>query len=201
MVDRGREVLSAGKDGTLRLWDVGAGTQIRMAGTSGGTPVLGLAHSSTSGLAWMVLGDGALEAVDIRADEGATAVRRVAGRPVALHAIAVSDCGNFVASGARDGVVALWDVRNTGANQGPMIQWRRSTACVEDMVFSPGSSSELLVTTFDGLPYRARLSPSGREVEVVEELAGVDCDPVRGVRCGADGSLWTGADDGNLRRY
>jgi proteasomal ATPase-associated factor 1 len=39
IVERGRNVLSAGKDGTLRLWDVSAGQQIRSMPTYGYGPI------------------------------------------------------------------------------------------------------------------------------------------------------------------
>ncbi|KAI5116712.1 hypothetical protein M0805_003224 [Coniferiporia weirii] len=39
IISRGRNVLSAAKDGTMRLWDVGGGTQIRVVGSRGYSPI------------------------------------------------------------------------------------------------------------------------------------------------------------------
>ena len=104
-------------------------------------------------------------------------------------------CWRGLASGSRSGVVRVYDVR---AELGkPLYAWRRNGACVEDLVFL---GNELLVATEDGLPYRAALR-EGDGAHVVEELVGVDCDPVRGVRYTQDGAVWVGGDDGVLRKY
>lgn len=60
-----------------------------------------------------------------------------------------------------------------------------------------GDELGLAVATSDGLPFVADVSS---EVKVAAELAGVDCDPVRGVRTrGTD--VWCASDDAVVRKW
>ncbi|EJD35492.1 WD40 repeat-like protein [Auricularia subglabra TFB-10046 SS5] len=180
MRGRGRTVLSCGKDGTLRQWDVGAGAQLGLSTSTASAPILKMALDDAEGRAWLALGDGALEAHDLSA-------RSMTGRTAlpgaALYAVALDAPPHRVAAGALDR---------------PLLGGRRNGACVEDLAFDP-SDGTLCAVMEDGLAYRARVD-EGR-ISVVEELVGPDCDPLRGVRVTAGGAVWTVADDGIVRKY
>lgn len=193
IIERGRTVLSCAKDGTARLWDVGAGSQAGMWAARGSAPIFKMALGAASNLAWLALGDGCIEAHDLSAPAGAPVLRSEPGAaPSAAHAVTVAPDGALVAAGSRAGFVRVYDVR--ASLDAPLYAWRRNGACVEDLAFDGGA---LLVAAEDGLAYRVQLDG----LRVVEEFVGVDCDPVRGVRCTKDGAVWTGGDDGVLRRY
>ncbi|EJD35493.1 WD40 repeat-like protein [Auricularia subglabra TFB-10046 SS5] len=192
MRDRGRTVLSCGKDGTLRQWDVSEGAQLGFSTSTESAPILKMAVNDAEGKAWLALGDGALEAHDL---SSRTMIGGTALPGAALHAVALDAPRHRVAAGARDGVVRLWDARALGR---PVLSWRRNGACVEDLVFDL-SDGTLCAAMEDGLAYRARVDEAS--ISVIEELVGPDCDPLRGVRVTAGGAVWTAADDGLVRKY
>ncbi|KAH7097676.1 WD40 repeat-like protein [Auriculariales sp. MPI-PUGE-AT-0066] len=204
LLDRGREVLSSAKDGTVRLWDVGQGEQTWMGVATGSAPVLSMtASASDTRTVWLALGDGALERLDIRSSTNVTPLRLEAPidrPPAALHTVTISQDGSHIASGARDGVTTLRDIRSPTV---PLARWARTGSCIEGLAFAPSSSvgtkRDLIVATEDGLPYRTRIGTDG-EVAVEEEYVGAECDPVRAVRWTGSG-IWTASADGVVRRY
>ncbi|KAH9912264.1 WD40 repeat-like protein [Amylocystis lapponica] len=155
IISRGRTLLSGGKDGTLRLWDVSSGTQIRAlsAGSATYTPVLALsvgerleggdaamdvdtdvdAREVDTGdkVAMCGLQDGSFEAVDLRVKRAVfrSAPLKDAG---SLHTLDYAPQHGLVATGAARGLVALYDVRALGA---PLTTFRRNGAAVEDVRF------------------------------------------------------------------
>jgi WD40 repeat protein/predicted Ser/Thr protein kinase len=103
----GRRALSAGDDGTLRLWDVPLGRQIRtLAGHSGGITSAALSLDGTRALTggrdevvrlWDLASGATLQAVHAR------------GGPVLK--VALSPDGQHALSRTTTGVVQLWDLR------------------------------------------------------------------------------------------
>ncbi|OBZ73829.1 Proteasomal ATPase-associated factor 1 [Grifola frondosa] len=215
IIARGRNILSGSKDGTLRLWDVPSGAQIRALPTGGGT------YSPVLVLVWANDGkgpDGSFEMFDLRTKRAAfrSPVGGLGARS-ALHTLAYDGAGGLVVTGSAVGLVALYDIRALGKE--PVVTFRRNEAAIEDVAFirlqsqsfalAPQASVQapdnsgleeegLVIATGDGLPYVASVRPSGPHVRA--ELVGTDCDPVRLVKV-VRGQVWTAADDGIVRRY
>lgn len=111
-----------------------------------------------------------------------------------LHAIAYHPDKYHIATGSGDGIIKIYDTRSLEA--GPVHTVKRSGGCIEDLTFT--DTGDLLVATFDGLPFRLNIGAD--DPYVGEELAGVDCDPVRVIRALGD-RVWTAGDDGLVRCY
>ena len=114
-----------------------------------------------------------------------------------LESMAYSSVDHILATGSRKGIITVYDTRQISA---PLFSFQRSEASVEDMVFVPAEGNEvrLAIASADGLPYVASIRPEGPQV--VEELVGYNCDPVRNIRI-AGTNLWTTGDDGIIRKY
>ncbi|RPD64431.1 WD40 repeat-like protein [Lentinus tigrinus ALCF2SS1-7] len=162
IISRGRNVLSGAKDGTVRLWDIPSGAQIRSfaAGTNHFIPVLALSTGerwkeadgatddgqqpeanadprevdTSDKVVFCALQDGSFELFDLRTKDGV--YRSPAGRPgtrSALQTIAYSPEAGLLATGSASGLVSLYDVRTLG--HGPVVSFRRNEAPVEDLAF------------------------------------------------------------------
>lgn len=114
-----------------------------------------------------------------------------------LDSMAYSSADHILAVGSRTGVVTIYDTRQLTT---PLFSFQRNGASIEDLVVVSAENGEvrLAVASADGLPYIASIRPEGPQV--LEELVGYDCDPVRGIKV-AGGSIWTAGDDGLIRRY
>ncbi|KAI0731153.1 WD40 repeat-like protein [Earliella scabrosa] len=162
IIARGRNVVSGSKDGTLRLWDIPSGAQIRTlaAGTNHFVPVLALstrvrwqdADGSTDDgntdaapdprevetsdkVVFCALQDGSFELFDLRTKRAT--FRSPTGRSgtrSALQTIAYAPEHNLVATGSASGLVSLYDTRTLGSNT-TVVSFRRNEAPVEDLVF------------------------------------------------------------------
>ncbi len=226
IIARGRNVLSSSKDGTIRLWDVGSGQQIKVmaAGSGKFSPVLALdcgvkgsgwslkpndgeqAANETSldprevetsdKVAWCGLQDGSFEAFDLGSKRS---VCRSSASAYPINAIAYSDAEHLLATASTKGVLSVYDTRSLSTR---ITSFSRNTASIESVQFIRSHSRVgLVIGTEDGLPYVAGLEPEGPKV--LAELVGVDCDGVRGVKVGGDNGdqVWTAGDDGVLRMY
>lgn len=126
-----------------------------------------------------------------------------------LHAIAYKADRHLLATGSAHGVISIYDTRALGVGKAPLVQCQRNGACVEDLAFVEGDSESgsrvsLAVATVDGLPFRLGLGIGGDAEPlspyVMEELVGLDCDPVRVVRVRGN-DMWIAGDDGVVRKY
>jgi len=146
------------------------------------------------------LQDGSFEAFDLGTKRPVYQSFSGTGRRSALYSITYSSSHNLLATGSVDGVVTLFDTRSLST---PLTSFSRNTACIDDLAFTDtGNSADdvgLVVVSGDGLPYVASVRPEGPGV--LAELVSGDCDGVRVVRVGAEGEIWTAADDGVVRRY
>ncbi|KAG8878841.1 hypothetical protein FRB97_002168 [Tulasnella sp. 331] len=234
IIERGKNVVSCAKDGTVRLWDVGTGKQIRMMGTESWSPVLKMAcganttqiHSALSSngqgpatapatsfmdgevgthdkVLCLALQNGHFGILDLNTKMAVYNPTPQATSPP-LHAIAYNADRHLIATGSSEGIVSVHDTRALGVNKGTLFRCQRNGACVEDLAFaeqtrsSTSSSAELVVGTVDGLPFRLAIDGAGPRV--VEELVGLDCDPIRVVRAVA-GHVWITGDDGLVRKF
>ncbi|KAF7982723.1 hypothetical protein HWV62_26584 [Athelia sp. TMB] len=214
IIGRGRNVLSASADGTLRLWDVGGGAQLRAIRARGGITAIALgdgaltsAHTGaqderevgTEGvIVFCALQDGGWEALDLALG---TSLFRSAPSPSPLTAIAYSATGRLATGSAR-GVVSVYPT--AALTSTPTQIFARNAAEITDLAFAPAG---LVVGTDDGLPFIAAFGAGGEEgeeegvrVRVRAELVGSDCDAVRVVRV-RGGEVWVAGDDGVVRVY
>lgn len=228
IISRGRNVLSGAKDGTVRLWDVASGNQIRMAGTQKYTAVLSMAAGDRGEAVFAEPPDGeglgdAKTPLSVDSREVDTADKLVfcgladgsveafdlstklsvlylPGKSSSgLHALAYSPRHSLFATGSSTGVVRVHDTRSLSK---PLVAFQRNNASIEDIawVAFEGGDVGLAIATEDGLPYVAHVRPEGPSV--CAELAGPDCDAIRSVKVHAEtGAVWTAGDDGVVRRY
>ena len=229
IISRGRNVLSGSKDGTVRLWDVSSGNQIRMMGTQKYTGVLSMAAGDRGDAVFERPPDGEVVEGETRTPlsvdprEVDTADKLVfcglsdgsaevfdlttklsvthlpAKTSAGLHAIAYSPKHSLLATGSSTGIIRVHDTRSLPR---PLVSFQRNNASIEDVAWMsfPGGDVGLAIATEDGLPYVAHVRPEGPSV--CAELVGPDCDAVRCVRVhGETGAIWTAGDDGVVRRY
>ncbi|KAI0629277.1 WD40 repeat-like protein [Trametes polyzona] len=187
IIARGRNVLSGSKDGTVRLWDVPSGSQIRTlaAGSNHFVPVLALsscenwqapeksgdAQDGSDGLdprevetsdkvVFCALQDGTFELFDLRTKRAAfRSSAALNGARSALQALAYSSAHNLLATGSASGLTSIYDVRSLEA--GPALTFRRNEAPIENLSFVDLSSAGFNLSS----------SPSGGSTKV--ESSGV----------------------------
>ncbi|KAI0090242.1 WD40 repeat-like protein [Irpex rosettiformis] len=228
IIARGRTILSASKDASLRLWDVSSGTQIRMICTKNLTSINAISAGEKSEsvftpppddisssppepnadprevetadkVVWSALANGNFEVFDLNTKLPVYYYEPPTPRPSSLESIAYSSAHSLLATGSLNGVVMVYDTRSLGT---PLTSFKRNGASIEDVAFISSTSSGevgLAIATSDGLPYVASIRPEGPSVRA--ELIGTDCDGVRCVRVGSEGTVWTAGDDGIVRRY
>jgi len=230
IISRGRNILSSSKDGTVRLWDVPSGAQIRSLGVAGFVPALCMSVGERGEGAFLqppdgeeggkpallddrevetadkiifcALQDGTFQAFDLGTKQSIFhSVSQHGSSP--LYSIAYAPSSSLVATGSSTGIISVYDTRSLNT---PLASFSRNGAAVENLVFIdvPSSSGSreagLAVATEDGLPYVVGVRPEGPVVQA--ELIGTDCDAVRCIRAGGpDGEVWTASDDGIVRKY
>ena len=138
----GNQVISASNDGTLRLWDVQLGRQIRtFAGHSGAVTSLALAAAGDRALSGGE--DGSLRVWQVATGQ---LVRQLAARGGAVLKVALAPNGRLALSRSAGGTVQLWDLDSGRELRALDVAPRRLVA----VAFSP-----------DG-----RLAITGRNIEV-----------------------------------
>jgi proteasomal ATPase-associated factor 1 len=205
----GKEVLSASKDGTIRLWNVGEGKEVRK---------------------WSVERKRAIEGIIVLEDEDILASMGMEGEERIMLAstkdgvavvpwtkpgwfvpkpeevehqlsMAYSSTNQLVATGHSDGIIHLRSLASLPPNgpMGPTKLFRRNESPIYSLLFA---SSDLLVGTSAGLPCRLRVEVKDEtiSVEVKEEYAGWEAVGVETWTEG-NGSVWCAGGDGGIRRY
>ncbi|KAF7313182.1 WD40 repeat-like protein [Mycena kentingensis (nom. inval.)] len=219
IVSRGRNVVSASLDGTIRLWDVSSGAQIHMLTPGGGrlSPITSISLGERAGTAlpsssphaamtdprevdtaskllFCALQTKTFEAIDLGSRETVFTSPAAAS---ALTSIAYAPTENLLATGSSKGIVDVYDTRSLDTKLASFTRGS-SQAGIADLSWA--AAKHLLIGTDDGLPYIGCISGESLGVRVAGELVGADTDAVRVLRS-VGGNVWTAADDGVVRRY
>lgn len=200
--------MSASKDGTVRLWNVSEGKEVRQWTIEGrraaeSMTVLEDEHRLRS------LGKEEEERVMLVATKEGIAIMPwtspgwFTANPDAvgqLVSLAYSPELDLIATGHTDGIIALrplTSLRPDFSSTPKLI--RRNESPVYSLFFS---SSDLYMCTAAGLPCRMSIQESDGDlkVDVKEELAGWEAV---GIECWAEGngSVWCAGGEGGIRRY
>ncbi|WVQ71464.1 hypothetical protein IAR50_001001 [Cryptococcus sp. DSM 104548] len=210
----GKTVLSGSKDGTVRLWNVAQGKELRQWAVGGSKlyPVEGLTLLEDPENLKAVGLEGQERAVLVQTQEGVWVqpedgegwLVELEGQ---LSALAF-EMGGTLALGYKSGVVEIAELSRLAkeAYTGKSKRIRRNESPIYSLALVPASQtaeSDLFVGTAAGLPCRLGVKSvaDGFEVAVQNELAGWDAVGVECIQVGSDGSVWCGGGEGGVRRY
>ncbi|KAG8731944.1 hypothetical protein FRC11_001440 [Ceratobasidium sp. 423] len=226
----GAKAISAGRDGTLRIWDLApeptsTSRQIGMIRSTGDVAINSFAVTSTSEsvtLAVLALQSGHFDLVDVEArstlfSSSAPGFEYTKNGP--LDAIDIyplpASHKYLVVTGSQRGILSLYvcAIENATVSTTSLGSCIRNGAGISDVKFiaplddSKDKYPRVLVATNDGLPYQLRVSqttdPSWPEFGVAAEYAGgPDCSPVRTIAWHAESNtVWIAGDDGVIWVY
>jgi proteasomal ATPase-associated factor 1 len=193
----GRQVLSASKDGSVRLWNVGAGSEekawrlkqpVDALVVVDGEPAAALGAEV---VAIAATADGSLTGFSLDA-ESEEPLFTTPPTDSKLITATYSPSLGLIATGHGDGTITFRRLSNLFE---PVTMVRRNEASVYSLAFDGPS---LLVGTASGLPARLSISDTV-EVEVAEEFAGWEAVGVEAWAVGE--GAWCAGADGVLRRY
>jgi len=223
IVALGRNIISASRDSTVRLWDVAASKEISCIRGESSYSAIALARRSESNfdfpkpdgegnvstasnadsrevetddkLVYCASQNGVLDVLDLRTK--GVAHRQTLGIG-SFSCLAYSSSTSLLATGTTKGVITIHDVR---ALETPMTTFCRNDALVESLSFlhNDGEQVNLVVGTEDGMAFVANIRPEGPSVEA--EIVGGDCDAVHVVKGGSKNEFWTASGDGIVRKY
>jgi WD40 repeat protein len=210
-------------DGTSRLWDVGSDKQLRSFDSQGFSGVNCIALDTQGKLLTTGLGSGMLEIWDLAAGRRIHQINRMTfprgDAPNASDRWTQEVCGGISAldvntgqyqilSGTTNGVLTLYDQRTLSSiiNEGDvnvmptLANWKRNGATINDVKFIDDKSSEVIVATSDGTPYRLGLDHGGIP-HVIDEYCGWDVDNVEAIAFDHNNRVWLAGSEGNARQY
>ncbi len=146
----GRRVVSAGRDGTIRLWDVASGHELKRAELGGKARVICLAVSRDG--RWLLTGDDqsrlslwSLDDLELQYEQK---------RSARLYGVDFSRDGRWAVTGGDDYLVRLWDARTLTE----LHHYPGHTSAVTDVAFLPDGRHALSGST-DGTIRVWRLRP------------------------------------------
>ena len=231
IVGVGKTVYSCGKDGSIRLWDVGQASKIGSTLTSEGfNPILRMSAASAANtistdpgasseeghVIYAALQNGSFNVFDTRTSTLVYA-SPLARRAHPLLSIAHDSSSQLLATGTTAGVVEIYDTRqlpsSSSSPSNPLCSFKRSDSSIDDLLFTDSSRAppSLLVATGDGFPFRVSISELSDGPQVVEEYAAHADEGVRVIRTRhrqyivndrqGEFDIWTAGDDGLARRY
>ncbi|KAH9177707.1 WD40 repeat-like protein [Lactarius sanguifluus] len=182
-------LLSAGKDGSLRTWDIRSGAQKAMWALEKPAVALAASADDTSGIIWVALADGSVQSLDAR-ESTPTLTTKLATGAAAARAIAVSGDGREIALGGADGTAVVFDVRGGAVRQ----RWRRGGAPIECVSFAPGG--RVVIGGEDGLPHVIDRAAGLH----VSELVFGNIEAARALRVSEE-FIYISGDGGVVRKY
>lgn len=220
-IGKGRFIITACRDGGLRVWEVKTGEVVAEGIWPGGSAVgveamiitrLGAATEAepTEGAEdWppefvssltvvLALSSGSLHVVSLPSLKPWSPDRQPArppSTPSSLDSLDFSPDASHLATGSRNGVVSIYAIASTSLSL--VCSWRRNESGINSIRFI--GPDRVSIAGADGLPYVARLGADG-EVVVEEEWAGLDTDPATSVRF-VDGRGFVAGSDGGVRIY
>lgn len=231
IIERGRNVLSGARDGTLRLWDVSGGKQVKVMGSQEYSSInalsLGRNTSSTSPtsdtqpeldsrevgtgdkVVFLALQNGNFECIDLRTKQSVfhSSTMQNYERHGPLTAIVYDSGSSLVATGSLSGVVAAFDARRLAS---PLCAFQRNSAGIEGLGFTRTSNAASTEESWVD-PDLAIATSDGLPYvasirpngpEVRAELAcGGDCEPIRALTVDSKGAIWLAGDEGVARMY
>ncbi|MBW0509622.1 hypothetical protein O181_049337 [Austropuccinia psidii MF-1] len=222
IIDRGKEIVTACRDGKLRVWNVAESSVISQGSwpDSDSVEVLAMAitkkrflnrlgeelpQDKSSHFIALALSSGAVHFVelpDLNPVKLSSCPELAVSSPI--NAIAFSNPSDIVAFGTRSGTVTLATLDWERSEKEDILSltilavWRRNTAAINSLNFAPNTRS-LLVAGSDGLPYQVSI---GARPVIEEELAGLNCDPVTSIRGLAETQvIFTAGKDNLIRLY
>ncbi|CDR99727.1 hypothetical protein, partial [Sporisorium scitamineum] len=199
IIGRGKNILTAGADGSIRLWDVAAPKQIRLMGSDRYSAVNCLAlqqqevqAEEESNKFVVGLASGSWQLFDTRTATAALTGSKYVFPPGAppsasdlwtqsatAGVTAIDVHGNTVVTGTSNGIVSVWDLRATTTSpsttsppSGLLTAWRRNNAEISHLRLT-NNGLDVLVATQDGLPYRAAIDSclsAGNDMQVDTEV-------------------------------
>ncbi|GES75280.1 proteasomal ATPase-associated factor 1-like [Rhizophagus clarus] len=216
IIDRGRNVLSSARDGTVRLWECGSASIIRTIGnyTCAVNKIsLGLFPSESiierkpdneidsrevatdDKLVICVLEDGNIKGIDLMSKEEAFTTKSY--RNVPLHSCAYSPKHNLVAVGSAEGVIEVFDIRNIK----DLFAIQRNDSTIYDLVFIE-ETGDLLIGQGDGSAFQIPTVLTSNISQASQEFIGFDMDPIYSIREINNGKfIYAAGRDGSLRRF
>lgn len=199
----GREVLSAAKDGTVRLWNVGEAKEVRK--WTSPHPIEGMVVISDQDLAIdadvivVASADGTITGFSLSESASSEPLFTLPpALPAKLLSIAYSPTLGLVATGHANGVIALRTVSSLRDGAPPTLI-RRNEGTVLSLAFD---STSLLVGTGSGLPARLSVGITDGKItaQTAEEYAGWEPIAVEAWAVGSSDVFCAGT-EGGIRRY
>jgi WD40 repeat protein len=185
-------LLSASKDGSLRMWDIRSGAQKATWALQQPAVAIASAAGDPSGPVWVALADGSVQSLDTRVSTPVTKLRNGAA---AARTIAVSGDGREIALGSADGMVVLFDVHGGSIRR----RWRRGGAPVVCVSFAPGG--RVVIGGEDGLPHVIDFSKGDNHTGLrISELVFGNVEAARALRVSEE-FVYIAGDEGVVRKY
>lgn len=200
----GREVLSASKDGTVRLWNVGEGKEVRKWVTGPGVEAMAVVPGEELGVLG-VEGDavitasveGTISAFSLGSDSTDPIFTITQESLSKLSCLSYSPEMGLIATGHANGVVELRKLSTLRSDTKP-TKVRRNESTILSLAFD---GSSLLVGTASGLPGRLSISSSDNITATsAEEYAGWEAVAVEAWAVGPHDVFCAGT-EGGIRRY
>lgn len=204
----GKQVVSGSRDGTVRLWNVGDGKEVRKWTTEARGAVEEIMIDQAGERVLVCKADGDLEVYDVKTGEEVGRVGKPDGVG-ALNCAAWDERRGIVVTGHTSGAICfrLIDIRPRSGDEDLKVEQevrvKRNEAAIYSLEWT--GEGDLLVGTAAGLPCRLAVSVSEDgeiKVWVKEEYAGWEAVGVEAWAVTPDGSgVWCAGGEGGIRRY